>query len=319
MTSEIYFSYIIPTIGRSSLTVSVESVLTQDFYHTDFEVIVINDSGDPLQRADWHASPLVKIINTNKSERSFARNCGAAVAKGKYMAFLDDDDWILPGALESFWQLVNKHPNAAWLYGGIRIVDERDRILAEINSGLSGNCFAQIMGGAWAPIQASLIQTHAFFSIGGFNPLISGTEDEDLCRRIAYFGEFANTPQVTACLFRGQTWNTSTNYLRAPNDTKYSRDLILSKTGAFRRLKTSARSSFWHGRSIRIYLSTITWNLKKKKLFTALSRLLHGLAFLGISIGYLFTRDYWAGLKAHHVPDTLHFVMEDYEENRNPE
>jgi hypothetical protein len=162
MNPEIFFSYIIPTIGRASLETAVKSVLDQEFSHAEFEVVVVNDSGNPLPHADWLASPRVSIINTNKSERSFARNSGAAIAKGKYLAFLDDDDWILPGALESFWNLANQHPNAVWLYGGIRIVDEHINTLAEINSGLNGNCFAQIMGGAWAPIQSSLIQARAF-------------------------------------------------------------------------------------------------------------------------------------------------------------
>jgi glycosyltransferase involved in cell wall biosynthesis len=313
LTSEIFFSYIIPTIGRSSLDVAVKSVLTQVFSHAEFEVIVVNDSGNPLQKADWHGSPRVRIINTNKCERSYARNSGAAVAKGQYLAFLDDDDWILPGALESFWQLANQNPNAVWLYGGIRIVDEQGKTLAEMNSGLNGNCFSQIMGGGWVPIQASMIQARAFFEIGGFNPFICGTEDEDLCRRAAYNGEIANTPQVVACLFRGQTWNTSTNYLRAPEDTKYSRDLILSKPKAFQRLWASADSSYWYGRILRVYLSTIVWNLKKRRLFTALSRVLYSLVVLGLSISHIFSSTYWAGLRADHVPDTLHFVMMEYE------
>ena len=313
MNSEIFFSYIIPTIGRKSLDVAVQSVLTQDFPHADFEVIVVNDSGSRLPKAKWHESQRVRIINTNRSERSFARNSGAAIARGKYLAFLDDDDWILPGAFESFWKLANEHSDAAWLYGGIRIVYELGKILAEINSGLSGNCFAKIMGGAWAPIQSSLIQAQAFFEIGGFSPFICGTEDEDLCRRTAYYGEFANTSQVVACLFRGQTWNTSTNYLRAPADTKYSRDLILSKPKAFQRLRASADSDYWHGRILRVYLSTIAWNLKKRRLFTALSRVLYSLAVFGLSMGRIFSRGYWAGLKADHVPDTLHFVMMEYE------
>jgi hypothetical protein len=226
---------------------------------------------------------------------------------------MDDDDWILPGALENFWQIANKYPHAAWLYGGIRIVDEQHEILAEINSGLSGNCFAQIMGGAWAPIQASMIQSQTFFEIGGFSPFICGTEDEDLCRRTAYYGEFANTPEMVACLFRGQTWNTSTNYLRASKDTKYSRDLILSQPGVLQRLKTSAKNSYWHGRSLRVYLSTVTWNLKKKNILTALSRFLYSLVLLGLSARHIPTRNYWVGFRAHHAPDTLHFVMEEYE------
>lgn len=316
MTSEIFFSYIVPTIGRASLETAVKSVLEQDFSRADFEVVVVNDSGNPLPQADWQDSPRVRILNTNKSERSFARNSGAAVAKGKYLAFLDDDDWILPGALESFWNLANQHPIAVWLYGGIHIVDDNLKTLAEINSRLNGNCFAQIMGGAWAPIQSSLIQARTFFQIGGFSPFITGTEDEDLCRRAAYHGEFANTPQVVACLFRGQTWNTSTNYLRAPEDVKYSRDLILSKPGAFQRFWKSTKTSYWRGRMLRVYLSTVSWNLKKKRLFTALSRALHSLAAFILSAGDFLSREYWTGLRADHVPDTLHFVMEEYERTK---
>ena len=316
MTSEIFFSYIIPTIGRASLETAVKSVLEQEFSQAEFEVIVVNDSGDPLPKADWQDSPRIQIINTNRSERSFARNSGAAIARGKYLAFLDDDDWILPGAFENFWNIAKQYPDAVWLYGGIRIVDEQIRTLAEINSGLNGNCFAQIMGGAWAPIQASLIQTRAFFEMGGFSPFICGTEDEDLCRRAAYYGEFANTLAAVACLYRGQTWTTSTNYLRAPEDTKSSRDLILSKPGVFHRLRSSADSSYWHGRVLRVYLSTISWNLKRKRLFTALGRILYSLVVFASSIPHILARDYWAGLRADHVPQTLHFVMEKYAHER---
>jgi glycosyltransferase involved in cell wall biosynthesis len=317
---DMFSSYIIPTIGRSSLAVAVKSVLEQDFSQAEFEVIVVNDSGNSLPEADWQASPRVKLLNTHRSERSFARNSGAAVSLGTYIAFLDDDDWILPGALESFWQLANQYPKAAWLYGGIRIVDEQSRELGQINSSLKGNCFSQIMGGAWAPLQASLIQARAFFEAGGFNPLICGTEDEDLCRRIAAHADFANTNDVIACLYRGQTWSTSTNYLRAPEDTKYSRDLILSKPRAFQRFRSSADLSYWSGRVLRVYLSTLVWNLKKKRFFTALSRLLYSFAFFALSMKYFFSPGYWAGLRADHAPETLHFVMKDYNhKNRHKE
>ena len=311
---EVFFSYIIPTIGRPSLEIAAQSVLSQQLSQADFEVVIVNDSGRPLPKADWHDFPSVKLINTNKSERSFARNSGAAIARGKYLAFLDDDDWILPGALENFWHLANQHPNAAWLYGGIRIVDEQNRVLAEINSGLNGNCFAQIMGGAWAPIQASMVRARAFFDVGGFSPFICGTEDEDLCRRIAYYGDLANTPETVACLYRGQSWTTSTNYLRAPEDTKFSRDLILSEPGALNRLLQSVDSSYWFGRILKIYLSTIPWNIKKKRFFKVLSRLFYTLAAFGMSLKHVFSTDDWQGVRADHVPQTLHFVIKEYDE-----
>jgi glycosyltransferase involved in cell wall biosynthesis len=314
--SEIFLSYIIPTIGRSSLDVAVQSVLSQQFDRAEFEIVVVNDSGGPLPKADWHELPRMSVLNTNKSERSFARNSGAAIARGKYLAFLDDDDWILPGALEAFWDLANQYPESAWLYGGIRIVDEQNRVLAEINSGLMGNRFAQIMGGAWAPIQASVVRAGAFFDAGGFSPFICGTEDEDLCRRISYSGKIANTPETVACLFRGQNWTTSTNYLRAPEDTKLSRDLILSNPDAFTRLLMSADSSYWFGRVLKIYLSTIAWNLRKRRFFKALGRIFYSLAVFIMSIRYVFSVGYWQGVKADHVPQSLHFVIREYEERR---
>ena len=233
LDSNIFFSYIIPTIGRRSLDIAVNSILNQNFDHAKFEVIVVNDSGQSLPFADWRAFPCVKMLNTNKSERSFPRNSGAAISQGTYIAFLDDDDWILPGALKSFWKLANKSPNAGWLYGGIRIVDEQGRALAEINAGLTGNCFSQILGGAWAPFKASVIQSRAFYQIGGFNPLINRTEDEDLCRRIASVGDFANTSDVVACLFT----RTNVEYIHElpahARGHKISRDLILSAPGIF--------------------------------------------------------------------------------------
>ena len=316
MRSEIFVSYIIPTVGRRTLDIAVQSVLTQEFPHADFEVIVVNDSGSPLYKAQWHASPQVRIINTNKCERCFARNSGAAIAKGTYLAFLDDDDWILPGALNCFWELANRYPTASWLYGGIQIMDEQHRPLAELNSNLNGNCFAHIMSGFWAPIQASVIETRAFFAVGGFNPAIAVTEDEDLCRRVSYYGDFAAKTETVACLLRGQTWNTTSKYRRAPTDVKYSRDLILAKPGVFHRLRTSANSSYVWGRILRVYLSTISYNWKKKKVFVAMSRLLYSLIVLLFSARHVFSREYWRGVSAQHAKSTLHFVMEEYERER---
>ena len=201
------------------------------------------------------------------------------------------------------------------LYGCIWIVDESDNCLAEVNSYLSGYCFAQVMGGAWVPIQTSFIQTEAFFAVGGFKTYIIGTEDLDLCRRLAFLGNFANTRDPIACLLRGRYWHTSTNYQRAPEDTKQSRDEILSESGTFTRLLTSAGSSYWYGRIFRVYMSTVNWNLEKRRFAKATSRSFYGIASLILSGKHTFSREYWAAVKAHHVPHTLHFVMEALEQN----
>jgi glycosyltransferase involved in cell wall biosynthesis len=308
-----FCSIIIPTIGRSTLERAVMSVLEQEFSQDEFQVVVVNDSTKSLAPADWQKSDLVQVIDTQKRERSHARNAGAAVAKGDYLVFLDDDDWWLPGALAEFWRLASENKDAVWLYGGIRIVDEDGACLAEINSGLSGNCFAQIMGGAWAPLQASMIKADRFFAVGGFNPFICGTEDEDLCRRIAYQGDFANTKNTVACLFRGRAWKTSTNYLRAPEDTKVSRDLVLQEANSFTRLLASANDSYWSGRICRVYMSVFVWNFRQRRFFSASSRFMYFFAAFILSCYRIPSASFWRGFRTHHAVDTLHYVIEAYE------
>jgi glycosyltransferase involved in cell wall biosynthesis len=293
--------------------------LDQTFTADSSEVIVVNDSGHPLPLADWQRSAQVRVLTTNRRERSVARNAGAAIAKGEYLCFLDDDDWLLPDALEQLWALADRNKDAVWLYGGIRVVDETGACLAEVNSGLSGNCFAQIMGGAWAPIQASLIESETFFTVGGYDPSICGTEDDDLCRRIALRGSFANTPTAVACLFRGRSWNTSTDYLRAPEDTLRSRDGVLSESGVFKRMRASADVSYWYGRVARIYSSTALFNLRRRRLFTAMSRAVSAVAWFALAGPRNLSSGFWAGIRAHHAPNTLHFIMQALEEDAEKE
>jgi len=301
-TNSVFCSIIIPTVGRLTLSRAVRSVLDQEFSRDDFEVIVVNDSARPLPAAAWQESPRARVIHTNRRERSIARNTGAATAVGKYLWFLDDDDWLLPGALEAFWLLARQNQDAVWLYGGLRVADDSGTCLVELNSGLSGNRFAQILGGAWAPMQASLVETATFFAVGGFEAAICGTEDLDLCRRVALHGDLANTGATVACLLRGESWETSTDYSGAPEANRYSRDRVLSEPGAFIRMLKSADSSYWYGRIFHVYLSAVRHNLRHGRLFTAASRAVYSVAWFAMARQHVLSRAFWNAATADHVP-----------------
>src|SRR5690349_14742956 len=99
-----FCSTIIATIGRASLSRAVASVLSQTLPPGgELEVIVVNDSGQPLPPAAWQHDPRVRVLATNRCERSIARNTGAATARGQYLHFLDDDDWMVPDAFQHFY------------------------------------------------------------------------------------------------------------------------------------------------------------------------------------------------------------------------
>ncbi len=70
------------------------------------------------------------------------------------------------------------------------------------------------------------------------------------------------------------------------------------KRGVFARLRRSAQSSptcrsYWHGRAVRVYLTSAFWNLRRKRLFTSVSRAASGLSYLTLAGLHLFSLDFW--------------------------
>ncbi|MGE5222658.1 MAG: glycosyltransferase family A protein, partial [Omnitrophica WOR_2 bacterium] len=229
-----FSSTIIPTVGRNSLSHSVCSVLDQSFSADGFEVIVVNDSGKPLPEMDWQSSSKVKVVNTQCRERGVARNTGAALAKGKYLHFLDDDDILLPGALQAFWEL-SQTTDAAWLHGHYQSMDNQGNVLQEFDPEMEGNIFANLIAGEAIPLQASLLNADCFFKAGAFDPNIPGNEDRDLSRRMALAGKTAGTTHVVARIRIGQQGST-TDWSRIAEMDRWSREKALREPGAYQKL-----------------------------------------------------------------------------------
>jgi glycosyltransferase involved in cell wall biosynthesis len=268
-------------------------VLDQAFTADDFEVIVVNDSGRALPDMDWQRSERVQVIDTNRHERSVARNTGAAIARGRYLHFLDDDDLLLPGALDAFWTLAQSNA-AAWLYGCYQSVDNGGNLIHEFSPNVGGNIFALLVAGEAIPFQASLLQTERFFAAGAFDPQITGVEDRDLGRRMALCGTVAGTSAVVARIRVGQQGST-TDWSTLAEGDRWGREKALNERDAWSRLWASANSSYLHGRVSRAYFASMVWNLRHRNVFTATSRLVLGILFAG---WHLSSTEYWHGLRS---------------------
>ena len=105
-------SLIIATYNRRSrIARSVESVLCQT--NPPDEIIVINDgSNDNTSDFIRQTYRTVKLFQIPNSGVSTARNTGAKLAQGSILIFLDDDDEMLPNAVESLTRLLGEFPEA---------------------------------------------------------------------------------------------------------------------------------------------------------------------------------------------------------------
>jgi len=289
-----FCSTIIPTISRPSLPRAVASVLDQDFDPTLFEVIVVNDSGRPLPETAWQRTGHVRVVDTQRHERNVARNTGAAIARGKYLHFLDDDDLLLPGALRAFWAVDRAGGAIDWMCGHWQTVDNAGALVDEFRPDLRGNIFALLVSGEGLPLQASLLHAARFFEIGGFDPTpaLIGVEDRDLGRRMALCGSITMVRAVVARVRIGQESSTTDWSVVAERD-RQGREKALSAPRAFARLRDSARSSYWRGRVSRAYFASAVWNLQRANMLTAFGRATKGVA---LANRFALTAPYWRGI-----------------------
>jgi len=98
-------SVITPTIRTNLLGRAVRSILAQTM--PDFELIILDDSGKPELEGEYRR--LIKEFNDERiiylrhghnKGLPAARNTALRQARGKYIAYLDDDDYYYPNHLE---------------------------------------------------------------------------------------------------------------------------------------------------------------------------------------------------------------------------
>ena len=98
----------------------LNSILTQTFQ--ELEVLVVDDESTDNTKSialDFAKNDeRVRIIEQRHAGPSEARNTGIKNAYGKYIIFIDPDDWIESSMLEDMVNLAEKH-NADIVIGGV--------------------------------------------------------------------------------------------------------------------------------------------------------------------------------------------------------
>ena len=132
---DVTVSVIMPTHNRSDyLSAAIDSVLKQTY--RDIELIVIDDGSTDNTHGVLNQicdSRLV-LIKQTQSGRSAARNKGIQFARGRFIAFLDDDDLYLPTKIECQVHFLERNQSTDLVGCGAELINSKDLIIGSYDA-----------------------------------------------------------------------------------------------------------------------------------------------------------------------------------------
>ena len=183
---KIYVSVVIPTYGRpNKLACAIDSALSQNFEH--FEVIVIDDNNpdtearsltEQLMHGYESDARVVYIKHEKNKNGAAARNTGIYAARGKYIAFLDDDDIFLDNHIKAEFDFLESHPNHSGAYtwfiqNGMTFKPKHEGDLSKF----------LLLGNYCAPTPSLMIKKSALLELNGFNENYRRHQDLEMMLR----------------------------------------------------------------------------------------------------------------------------------------
>lgn len=131
-------SVIIPLYNKENcIEYTLNSILSQSY--KDFEIVVVNDGSkdNSVAVVESIKDSRIRLINKENEGVSKTRNRGIMEAKGEWVLFLDADDKMENGCLQSLVELAKQFPQANILCGNFITRTEKEDINS---SSIKKNC-----------------------------------------------------------------------------------------------------------------------------------------------------------------------------------
>lgn len=170
-------SVIMPTYKRSDkLLRAIDSVLAQTY--TNIELLLVNDN-EPTDNYTLELKERVKKYSKDKRfnlimqdkhiNGAVARNVGIKLAKGEYIAFLDDDDWWEKEKIERQVEVLKKLPKE---WGGvsckIQFFDENEKLIGKTSKYKDGYIYKDILNLITDVATGTILLRHSALDKSGY-------------------------------------------------------------------------------------------------------------------------------------------------------
>ncbi|OGO25467.1 MAG: hypothetical protein A2Y54_05810 [Chloroflexi bacterium RBG_16_51_16] len=188
-------SIVTPSFNQAQfLEQTIRSVLDQDYPRIEYFIVDGGSRDGSVDILKKYANKLAWWISEKDAGQADAINKGMSRVKGEIVAWLNSDDYYLPGAIRSAVDTFARHPEVVLIYGDVRAVDEKGRTINLIRyDQLSIEdllCF-EIIG------QSSVfMRRYALEKAGKLDPALHFLLDHQLWIRIARLGRLLHVPEV---------------------------------------------------------------------------------------------------------------------------
>jgi hypothetical protein len=171
-------SVVIPSYGQAHfLPDAIESVLAQTYPH--LEILVIDDASPDNASPIASRYPGVRCIRGENVGMAGARNLGIRSTSGDFLVFLDSDDRLLPQAIETGIEMLEKHPESAAAIGTFqRIAQDGTPIVTHEQPIVRREHYPRLLKENWAGFPARALYRRAVFEhVRGFDSELDAAAD----------------------------------------------------------------------------------------------------------------------------------------------
>jgi len=170
----------------------IDSVLSQSL--TDFEIIVVNDGSPDTPELEDALLPYVGRIRYFKQATkgpSAARNTGIRNAFGKYVAFLDGDDYWTPDHLAKNIAVLERNPELSLVYCDCILIKDGQpfsRVFFVQGQSSRVSFDSLLLQSSTISTSSVVVLREAIVAAEGFDETIRRCEDFDMWLRLAFQG-----------------------------------------------------------------------------------------------------------------------------------
>jgi len=265
---------------------------------SDVEIVVVDDASTVETAEACRALPGTRYVRVERNQRlGGARNVGILASSAELIAFLDDDDLLLPGSLDVLAAALDSAPEAGFVYGQAHLGDQDCVPTGYVYPSPcpQGDIFWELLERNFISCPAAVFRRSCLYRIGLPAASIPGIEDWDLWIRLAEMYPVVAVEQPVAIYRRatpgsGQFTSHAAAMVRLITRAHRERWLTLPRAlSAPAAARRAARRGF-----TRNMANHLIWeagrSLKRGHLIAAQKNLLTALVLHPLGVAYRATR-----------------------------